>query len=56
MLPTHTLQAVDYQFVYTPVSTAPPVVPTAEGDTTGQPRRDGGDLSGDGGGVGRDGS
>ena len=56
VLPTHTLQAVDYQFVYTPVSTAPPVVPTAEGDTTGQPRRDGGDLSGDGGGVGRDGS
>jgi hypothetical protein len=33
---THTLQSLDYQFIYTPVG---PVAPTGAGDTDGKPRR-----------------
>lgn len=43
--PTHTLQAIDYQFVYVPSMGTPPA--TAEGDTGGAPRRDGNDLASD---------
>lgn len=51
--PTHTLQEIDYTFIYTPVAG---VVPgTGEGDTDGQPRRDAGDQSRESGG-GKDGS
>jgi hypothetical protein len=40
--PTHTLQALDYQFIFakTGIGTS-----TSEGDGTGQPRRDEGDMS-----------
>lgn len=39
--PSHTLQSLDYQFIYAPYGTNIP--PTGEGDTIGdQPRRDGG--------------
>lgn len=41
--PTHTLQSQTYQFVY-----SPSITPTGEGDTTGAPRRDLGDLARDG--------
>lgn len=41
--PTHTLQTIDYQFVYVPSMGTPPA--TAEGDTDGVPRRDSGDLA-----------
>lgn len=48
LTPTHTLQSIDYSFVYTPVSG---VIPgTGEGDTDGQSRRSAGDQSRDGGG------
>jgi hypothetical protein len=40
---THTLQVLDYQFVYAPGSISS-TVPTAEGDE-GQPRRDETDIS-----------
>jgi hypothetical protein len=40
--PTHTLQLLDYQFIYTPVSGS---VPTGEGDSEGVPFRDAGDIS-----------
>jgi hypothetical protein len=45
--PTHTLQAIDYQFVYSPVSGAG-AVPTADGDSEGVPYRDGEDISREG--------
>lgn len=49
--PTHTLQTVDYKFVYTPYTGIIPVPGTGEGDTDGtQPRRDEGDQSRDHGG------
>lgn len=51
--PTHTLQEIDYTFIYTPVAGAVPG--TGEGDTNGQPRRDAGDQSREGGGS-KDGS
>jgi hypothetical protein len=38
--PSHTLQTLNYQFVYTPLSTVG-LPQTGEGDTTGLPRRDG---------------
>jgi hypothetical protein len=38
--PSHTLQSLDYQFVYTPYGTGQPL--TGERDTIGEPRRDGG--------------
>ena len=45
--PSHTLQALDYSFVYAPHATTS----TGEGDTTGiQPRRDPSDLTGNGSG------
>jgi hypothetical protein len=47
--PSHTLQSLDYQFVYAPVAGNLPG--TGEGDTTGEPRRDAGDLSRDSVGV-----
>jgi len=43
--PMHTLQSIDYQFIYVGSSGA---VPTADGDFDGTPRRDAGDLSRDG--------
>jgi len=47
--PSHTLQIIDYSFVYTP-SVTDNIPLTGEGDTTGtQPRRDSGDTSRDGG-------
>jgi hypothetical protein len=49
--PTHTLQEVEYQFVYAPAGLGGVSV----GDETGQPRRNEGDASRDGG-SGRDGS
>lgn len=53
--PAHTLQAVDYQFVYTPSGSIIPVSPTGAEDTEGtQPRRDAGDLAIDGGTGGKD--
>jgi len=53
--PTHTLQSVDYQFVYTPANAIAPLAPTGDGDTDGaQPRRGPEDISGDAG--GKDGS
>lgn len=42
-VPTHTLQAIDYQFVFTPVGPTAPGVLTGIGDNDGQPRRDAGD-------------
>ncbi len=53
--PVHSLQAIAYQFVYTPDAGLPPVAPTGEGDSVGQPRRDAGDISRDGGGGGEGG-
>lgn len=50
--PVHSLQAIDYQFVYTPEAGIPPVAPTGEGDSIGQPRRDARDVSGDRNGKG----
>jgi hypothetical protein len=44
---THTLQSLDYQFVYSPAGVISPSVFSSEGDTTGQPRRDEGDMSRD---------
>lgn len=41
--PTHTLQNLSYQFIQSGTGTI-----TGEGDTTGEPRRDAGDLSRDG--------
>jgi hypothetical protein len=43
--PTHTLQSIDYQFIYTPVGSIVPLPGTGEGDTTGQPSRDAGDQA-----------
>lgn len=40
VLPVHTLQSIDYQFIYAPFSSA--------GDADGKPRRDAGDLARDG--------
>jgi hypothetical protein len=49
--PSHTLQLVDYSFVYTP-SVTDNIPLTGEGDTTGtQPRRDPTDTSRDNGGI-----
>ena len=42
----HSLQSLDYQFIYTPVGTGTAVV-TGEGDTDGKPRRDESDQSRD---------
>lgn len=42
--PTHTLQTIDYKFVYTPSGTTP----TAEGDTDGAPRHNEFDQARDG--------
>jgi len=48
--PSHVLQEIAYQFVYTPIGSTIPVPPTGEGDSTGtDPGRDGGDGSTDGG-------
>jgi hypothetical protein len=57
-VPTHTLQAIDYQFIYAPVGPSVPgqIAPTGEGDADGQPRRDAGDISGDKTGGGEGGS
>lgn len=41
---THTLQVIDYQFIYTPSGTS-----ISAGDDTGKPRRDEGDMARDGG-------
>jgi hypothetical protein len=47
--PSHTLQIINYSFVYTP-SVTDNIPLTGEGDTTGtQPRRNAGDTSRDGG-------
>lgn len=48
--PVHTLQALDYQFIYTPSGTVIPVPSSGAGDTSdgAQPRRDEGDISRDG--------
>jgi hypothetical protein len=54
--PTHTLQAIDYRFVYTPTGSTIPISPTGPEDTEGtQPRRDAGDQAIDGGTGGKDG-
>jgi len=46
--PSHILQEIPYQFVYTPVGSNVPTVPVGTGDTGGpQPRRDTGDASRD---------
>lgn len=46
--PSHKLQSIDYQFVYAPYAGGLPT--TGEGDNVGiQPRRDAGDVSGNGG-------
>lgn len=45
---THTLQSINYEFIYTPVGTGTSVV-TGEGDTDGKPRRDEADQAMDGG-------
>jgi hypothetical protein len=37
--PTHTLQSVDYQFIYAPSGSTLPIPATGEGDTKGQPQR-----------------
>lgn len=54
--PTHTLQTLDYQFVYTPNSGVVPLPPVGDdgGVSIGLPRRDMGDTSGDGAGVGKE--
>jgi hypothetical protein len=45
--PVHSLQTVDYQFIYTPSGLTIPVPPVGVGDQSeGQPRRDEGDQSG----------
>jgi len=43
--PSHTLNTLDYRFVYTPVSPFSPAVPTTDGDSTTKPRRDAGDQA-----------
>lgn len=50
LVPTHDLQSLNYQFVYTPVGSLIPLAPTADGDISDgtEPRRDEGDLSTDG--------
>jgi hypothetical protein len=55
--PTHTLQTLSYQFVYTPTSGITPLAPVGEdgGTDTGQPRRDDGDVSRQGADGGKDG-
>ena len=47
-VPTHTLQAIDYTFIYTQNSNASTA--TGEGDTDGQPRRNASDQANDNGG------
>jgi hypothetical protein len=44
-VPSHTLQNLDYEFIYAPYNAGLP--PTGEGDTVGiQPRRDPGEGTG----------
>jgi hypothetical protein len=46
--PVHSLQSLNYQFIYTPSGSITPGAPTGTGDSEGaQPRRDVGDLSRD---------
>jgi len=54
-VPVHSLQEINYQFIYTPVGSSIPVVGTGEGDTDGTPRRNEGDVGRDTGGGGKDG-
>lgn len=55
--PTHSIQEIMYQFVFTPVGSSIPVPGTGEGDSEGtEPRRDAGDLARDSGGSDSSGS
>ena len=49
--PTHDLQTMKYQFIYTPVGSITPISPSAEGVSEGsQQARDNGDIANSGGG------
>ncbi len=54
VLPVHALVNTPYKFIFSPSTGFVPQIPTGEGDTDGQPRRDAGDISRDrnGGGDG----